>query len=78
MLKVDCEGSEFPIFESLERSGLLKSIRAMAIEWHRTWEHDKNQDQLLDPLMRNGFVVFDRTQASDLFAGQFWAVRTNV
>ena len=74
-VKIDCEGSEFGIFQSLERCDLFKSIRGFMVEWHKWWSPDKNLEVLLEPLLRGGFVIFDRNIISDLFAGSFNAVR---
>ena len=70
--KVDCEGSEFPIFEVLERRGLFEHVSALMVEWHRGGS--KTQYDLLQPLLQRGFVAFDLTPQSG--NGFFYAVRT--
>jgi FkbM family methyltransferase len=72
MVKVDCEGSEFPVFESLAKSGLLGEIRGFMVEWHRVFE-GRNQDELLAPLLANGYVVFDVSPPTG--NGFFYATR---
>jgi FkbM family methyltransferase len=74
-VKLDCEGSEFPILESLVRNDLLKRIRGFMVEWHKWWSADKTMATLAEPLLRSGFVVFDRTNPVDRWAGHFYAVR---
>jgi FkbM family methyltransferase len=75
IVKVDCEGSEFGIFESLEREQLFGSINAMVVEWHKWWSAEKTQMNLINPLLQSGFIVFDRTESADPHAGLFYAVR---
>jgi FkbM family methyltransferase len=75
VIKMDCEGSEFPIFDSLERSGLLQDINALLVEWHKTWSPSLTQKDLFERLLPKGFLIFDKTQASDVGAGQFYAVK---
>jgi FkbM family methyltransferase len=76
-LKVDCEGSEFAIFESLVKADLLTSVRGLLVEWHKWWSADKTREELIDPLIAHGFVIFDQTSAADYWAGQFNAVRVS-
>ena len=52
ILKCDCEGGEYDIFESLDNAGLLSKIDAIAMEWH-------GQDRLPSLkkiLLKNGFA----------------------
>jgi len=71
--KVDCEGSEFPIFETLEASGLIHQISAFMVEWHRSMDGNTQAD-LLAPLLRHGFLIFDLTGKTG--NGFFYAVRS--
>lgn len=75
IVKMDCEGSEFGIFESLARHDLFGSIDAMVIEWHKWWSKDKTQMNLIAPLLEAGFIVLDKTQLSNPHAGLCYAVR---
>ena len=75
VLKLDCEGSEFPIFESLVAEGLLERIDIIMIEWHKEWSPDRTQNDLVEPLNQRGFVVFDQTEPSSQIAGMLYAVR---
>jgi FkbM family methyltransferase len=71
VMKIDCEGSEFALFRSLDRAGLLRKVTAMAVEWHHGFgDRDK---ELFAPLARNGFVVIDRDPPTG--NGFFYAVR---
>ena len=70
--KVDCEGSEFAVFESLRRHELLGKIDAFMVEWHAMFA-DRDQDTLIGPLRDAGFLVFDRSPPNS--NGFFYAVR---
>jgi FkbM family methyltransferase len=70
--KVDCEGSEFPIFKVLEANDLFKEISAFMVEWHRG--ANRSQADLIAPLLENGFIVFDIT--GQVGNGFFYAVRS--
>lgn len=72
VMKVDCEGAEFAVFESLSRANLLTQIRAFLVEWHAMFD-DKTQNTLLAPLEEAGFVAFDRSPPNS--NGFFYAVR---
>ena len=72
VMKVDCEGSEFAVFESLDRAGLFGAIDAIMIEWHRIFP-TKGRHDLFAPLQRNGFVIFDRSPP--VGNGFFYAAR---
>ena len=76
VMKIDCEGSEFAIFDSLIRSRLLPKIDAFAIEWHKWWSREKTQADLLAPLIKAGFFVIDRSRPEDEFGGLLLAVRS--
>jgi FkbM family methyltransferase len=72
IVKVDCEGSEFPIFATLDAHGLMDDISAFMVEWHRIdWR--KTQQDLMAPLLHRGFAVFDLSPRTG--NGFFYAVR---
>jgi len=75
VVKMDCEGSEFPIFETLDKRGLLKYVRVFMIEWHKWWSANKTQHDLITRLIAGGFVVLDHTNPFDPYAGQLYAIR---
>ena len=71
--KVDCEGSEYPILETLEERGLLGEFDAFLVESHWIgWQ--KTRHDLIAALTRHGFVVFDLTQRTST-NGVFYAVK---
>jgi hypothetical protein len=75
LLKLDCEGSEFPIIENLSEKNLLKEIDVILMEWHKWWDKTKTQRFLIEPLLRNDFLILDRTRDDDPHAGFITAVR---
>lgn len=77
-VKMDCEGSEFPIFERLEANGLIRDISVFIIEWHKWWSVDKTQHDIISHLLRNNFVVFDHTNPQNHCAGMLYAVRQHM
>ena len=74
-VKIDCEGSEFDIFDSLNRRGLFGAFRGVLVEWHKWWDATKTQRDLVSRLLANGYVVLDRTKMADPWAGRFNAIR---
>ncbi len=50
LLKIDTEGSEFPIFESIKNTDLLKKVDVIVMEYHR------QPNDLLDCLRNNDFL----------------------
>jgi FkbM family methyltransferase len=78
VVKLDCEGSEFAIFESLIEYNLLSRISVFMIEWHKWWGADKNEKTLTDPLIKNGFAVFDHTTPGNVYDGMLYAVNTRL
>jgi FkbM family methyltransferase len=66
LMKLDCEGSELPILESLEKNNLLGSIRWIRGEWHGG---DKNRDRIQEFLSGTHKVEFEETKNTH---GLFW------
>lgn len=50
MLKIDCEGEEYAIFESLLTSNLLDNVDCILVEWH-----EKGPDPIMQCLQAKGF-----------------------
>ena len=75
ILKLDCEGSEFPVFDALQRHDLLGEIDVYLIEWHKWWSPDRCERDLILPLLERDFIVFDQTRVFDNYAGPIRAVR---
>lgn len=59
ILKIDCEGAEVEILESLEESGSIESVSIMMIEWHR-WASMDLPDSMEEFLRDRGFAVVGR------------------
>jgi FkbM family methyltransferase len=53
ILKMDCEGSEYAIMQSLTDKGILKNISAILLEYHF-----KGSRPILDVLEKNNFISF--------------------
>lgn len=51
VFKIDCEGSEYQILESMERNGILRKVDVFMIEWHY-----RGPERIIDILTRNGFA----------------------
>lgn len=54
VLKVDCEGSEYPIFKDLKEKDLLKDIYMILME-----THDGRENEIKKILEDQGFIYFD-------------------
>jgi FkbM family methyltransferase len=78
VVKMDCEGSEFGIFDSLQKSGLLRRINIFMIECHKNWSPDKSNETLVKPLVANGFSVFDFNHMDNAGASLIYASRSGV
>ena len=68
--KIDCEGSEYEIFDSLVEKGQLNQMKIIMMEWH-----NKGPDKLAEYLRQEGFAIFSRLPHSSNI-GAIYAVRT--
>ncbi|KRD07466.1 hypothetical protein ASE21_18445 [Flavobacterium sp. Root901] len=68
VLKVDCEGAEYEIFEDLDNSGILNKIDFAMIEWH-----DKGSQELEKILLKYNFNCFSQQLAIN--TGMIYAYR---
>ncbi len=68
--KIDCEGSEYPILQELDQTGLLPSLDVVLMEWHQ-----RQPDELLQRLERHGFMAQARPLAPDRTLGLITAWR---
>ncbi|MBC8063223.1 MAG: FkbM family methyltransferase [Chlorobia bacterium] len=71
VVKMDCEGAEFPILRDLDSSELLRRVDYMILEWHTV---GGELSELLDILHRNGFASFVQSDG-DWKIGYIRAVR---
>jgi FkbM family methyltransferase len=78
VVKLDCEGSEFGIFDSLEKSELLGRINIFMIECHKNWLPDKSNETLVKSLVANDFSVFDFNHMENAGASLIYASRPAV
>ena len=67
-LKIDCEGAEYAIFESLFSQRLPEQIKMIILEWHF-----QGSDKLEEPLLMNGFKIFSTSLGKD--SGLIYATR---
>lgn len=72
VLKVDCEGSEFAIFDSLDQAGLFGLIDVLLVEWHAMFP-GKTASDLIRPLLLAGFTIVDLSPREG--NGFFYAIR---
>jgi FkbM family methyltransferase len=75
LLKLDCEGAEYDIIDQLHKTGLLKKISVIVIEWHM-----KGYQSLNDTLVANNFctTVFPRPNAVMKDTGMIYAINTRL
>jgi len=69
-LKVDCEGSEYNIFESIPKKYLSTKIKKIALEFHHKFEDEKVQN-LYNKILDCGFetkVVHDGSSLGMIYA----------
>ncbi len=71
--KIDCEGAEYEILQSLAESGLLSKFAVFMIEWHRFAE-GQSPVRLVELLRQAGFVSFTNDCGSGA-AGMIYAAR---
>ena len=74
VVKLDCEGSEFAILESLEQNDLLRDIALFLGEIHHWWSPEKSHKDIAELLVANGFAIFDFYRA-EAISSAFYAVR---
>ena len=68
IVKLDCEGSEYPIIASLHSAGLLRQIDAFLIEWHQ-----RGATELVETLSAEDFFVLSLTPQES--TGMIYACR---
>lgn len=70
IVKCDCEGAEFEIFERLDEEGLVGKIDIVLMEYH----HNK-PDSLVAIFAENGFAVSTKVISKKMSTGYIYAVR---
>lgn len=75
VMKVDCEGSEFAIFDDLSASGLIDIPKVYLVEWHKWWSTDLRDTDLIRPLSHRGYVVLNQTNLMSPIGGLIYAAR---
>jgi FkbM family methyltransferase len=72
VIKLDCEGSEFTILQSLQDHSLVREVDAFMIECHKNWVPGKDNETIGKILSDNGFYFFDfnhlDTTGSNIYA----------
>jgi FkbM family methyltransferase len=71
IVKMDCEGAEYEIFESLQKSQLISQIDVFMIEWH-----DHGAEAIESKLIDAGFSFFSRRLAIN--SGMLYAIKNRV
>ena len=71
VLKIDCEGEEYAIFESLKNSKTLLNVTAILVEWH-----GKGLDSIASFLIDHGFQ-FHHIPNMELNSGMVYAFKKN-
>ncbi|MDR0220511.1 MAG: FkbM family methyltransferase [Lachnospiraceae bacterium] len=61
VLKMDCEGAEYAIFEDLEAAGLLGGFKIIMLEWHYS-----GSEALEDALARAGYSYWSIPKSLDM------------
>ncbi len=70
IVKCDCEGAEFEIFERLNEEKLIESIDVIFMEYHFS-----NPEGLVNMLAENGFAVRTKVLSKKMSGGYIYAVR---
>lgn len=73
VLKVDCEGSEYPIFQDLKGKDILKNVYMILME-----THDGREDEIKKILKAQGFVYFDNYIGGFMKLGFMYAVNLKI
>ncbi len=70
LAKIDCEGSEYELINSLYSEGKLGLLKAVMLEWHK-----KGPEHLVECLSKAGFTVFSFTPKNQV-CGMLYAVKS--
>ncbi|MGA2913326.1 MAG: FkbM family methyltransferase [Methanoregula sp.] len=72
ILKIDCEGSEYGILNSLNEGNALQKIKSIMVEWH-----SKGPEPLVEILNNAGFTIFSFSPLCKSI-GMIYAVNSNI
>jgi FkbM family methyltransferase len=72
LMKIDCEGDEFEIFNKMDEKDLFKYVDCIMLEWHR-----RDFKMLIDILEKHHFVSFSLLNAYDASSGTLYCVKQN-
>jgi FkbM family methyltransferase len=70
IVKCDCEGAEFEIFERLNNKNIINRIDAIIMEYHF-----EKPDRIIDILIANGFIVRKTDSSGKAKTGYIYAVK---
>ncbi len=70
-LKVDIEGSEYPVFNSISEDFLKNSVERIAVEYH--WNYQGQLLEIIRKLQDCGFVVYEMETNSNARIGKLFA-----
>lgn len=71
LLKIDCEGEEYAIFDAIKNTEYLNQVDCILLEWH-----EKGIEQLSSVLIESGFQYFHMPNES-FNSGMLYAFRKN-
>ena len=70
IVKCDCEGAEFEIFERFKEKDVIKNVDVIMMEYHR-----EKPDRLVDILTESNFAVQTKIGSVKSKTGYIYAVR---
>ncbi len=70
VMKIDCEGSEYRIFQSMEKAGILERVQVFLIE-----THDDRENELKLALRKHGYAYFDQYRGNPGGCGMLYACK---